>query len=70
MPRPVPDLTGAACEAGLLAISLPLSARPAFSGLLTLFGSYHEFDYQLFYMNIRQNANDRVAAFLARLAEQ
>lgn len=68
MPRPLPGVTGATCEAGLLTVSLPLWARPAFSGLLTLFGSYHEFDYQLFYTNVRQNANDRVAAFLARPA--
>jgi hypothetical protein len=35
-----------------------------------LFGSYHDFDYHLFYMNIRQNASDRVAALVARRREQ
>jgi hypothetical protein len=64
MPSPIPGLTGASCEGGLLGVSVPLWARPRFSDLLTLFGSYHDFDYHLFYMNIRQNAGERVAAFL------
>jgi Protein of unknown function (DUF3089) len=70
MPAPIPALTGAACEAGLLGVSLPLWERGRFSDLLTLFGSYHDFDYHLFYMNIRQNASDRVAALVARRREQ
>jgi hypothetical protein len=70
MPAPIPGLTGAACEAGLLGVALPLWERGRFSDLLTLFGSYHDFDYHLFYMNIRQNAVDRVAAFVAHHHEQ
>jgi hypothetical protein len=64
LPSPIPALTGAACEGGLLGVSLPVWARPRFSDLLTLFGSYHDFDFHLFYMNIRQNAVERVVAFL------
>jgi hypothetical protein len=70
MPRPVPALTGAACEAGLLGVSVPPWERGRFGDLLTLFGSYHDFDYHLFYMNIHQNAVDRVAAFVAHHREQ
>ena len=64
MPKPVPALTGASCDAGLLGVAVPLWARLQFSDLLTVFGSYHDFDYHLFYMNIRENAISRVAAFL------
>jgi hypothetical protein len=64
MPRPIPGLTGAACHGGMLGVLLPLLARVRFNDLLTLFGSYHDFDYHLFYMNIRQNAIERVQAFL------
>jgi hypothetical protein len=63
MPRAIPGLTGAVCEAGLLGVDLPPQARSGFSDLLTLFGSYHDFDYHLFYANIRRNALDRVQAF-------
>jgi hypothetical protein len=64
MPAAIPGLTGATCEAGLLGIDVPLHASAGFSDVLTLFGSYHDFDYNLFYMNIRQNAVERVAAYL------
>jgi hypothetical protein len=67
LPKPLPRLTGATCQDGLLVV--PLSAFAAggrFNDFLTLFGSYHDFDYHLFYMNIRQNAADRVAAYLVR----
>ncbi|MBV8877306.1 MAG: hypothetical protein JO158_06315 [Gammaproteobacteria bacterium] len=37
-------------------------ARRGFRDLLSLFGSYHLFDYNLFYLNIRSTAAERVAA--------
>jgi hypothetical protein len=59
----VPRLTGARCDAGVLRVSIPWSERRGFTNLLTLFGSYHVFDYNLFYTNIRVNAAERVAAY-------
>ena len=64
----VPQLTGARCDAGLLRVSIPRSERRGFANLLTLFGSYHVFDYNLFYTNIRVNAAERVAAYRAAQA--
>lgn len=67
LPKPLPGLAGADCKDGLLVAQLSaLAAGGRFNDLLTLFGSYHDFDYHLFYMNIRQNAEARVAAYLAR----
>jgi hypothetical protein len=60
---PIPKLTGARCDAGLLHVSIPWGERHGFADLLTLFGSYHIFDYNLFYLNIRSNAAERTAAF-------
>ncbi|HYL71108.1 MAG TPA: DUF3089 domain-containing protein [Candidatus Dormibacteraeota bacterium] len=60
---PVPHLTGARCDGGALRVSIPLGKRHGFTDLLTLFGSYHIFDYNLFYANIRGNAKARVLAF-------
>jgi hypothetical protein len=57
----------ATCQGSLIVV--PLSALAVgcrFNDLLTLFGSYHHFDYDLLYINIRQRAADRVAAYLAR----
>jgi hypothetical protein len=62
---PVPELTGARCDAGLLRVDIPLGKRRGFADLLTLFGSYHVYDYNLFYLNIRRNARERVEAFEA-----
>jgi len=61
----VPRLTGARCEAGLLHVSIPWAERRGFANVLTFFGSYHVFDYNLFYTNIRVNAAERVAAYRA-----
>jgi Protein of unknown function (DUF3089) len=63
MPPTIPMLTGAACEDGLLGVHIPFWERTGFSDILTVLGSYHDFDYNLFYMSIRQNAEDRAAAF-------
>jgi hypothetical protein len=62
---PVAGLTGARCEAGLLRVDIPVSKRGGFANVLTLFGSYHVYDYNLFYLNIRRNARERVQAFEA-----
>ena len=62
---PVPNLTGARCDEGLLRVSIPWSERGGFANLLTLLGSYHVFDYNLFYLNIRANAAERIAAYRA-----
>lgn len=66
LPKPWPAVAAARCDGGQLVVTLPFWAAPRFRDLLTLFGSYHDFDYHLFYMNLRQNASDRAAAFLAR----
>ncbi|HEX4376182.1 MAG TPA: DUF3089 domain-containing protein [Steroidobacteraceae bacterium] len=59
-------LTGARCVEGDLTVDIPFSRRRGFADMLTLFGSYHIYDYSLFYANIRENAEERVAAYLAR----
>ena len=62
---PLPQLTGATCEGAALQVSIPLQQRLGFADALTLFGSYHIFDYNLFYTNIRVNAKQRVMAYHA-----
>ena len=47
-------------KAGHFAAALR-AALPA-SDVLTLAGVYHDFDYGLFYMNIRENVSMRVEA--------
>ena len=61
---PVANLTGAACKDGALAVDLPSDKREGFRDPLTLGGDYHDFDYNLFYMNLRANAVARVNAFV------
>ena len=68
LPAPVPQLTGARCQGAVLEVAIPWSKSHGFFDLLTLFGSYHIFDYNLFYTNIRVNAQQRVAAWRARAA--
>lgn len=59
-----PHLTGARCHDGMLEVSLPDTAGPAYSDRLTrMFGSYHINDYGLFYGALRANAVERVAAW-------
>lgn len=60
---PVPELTGARCEAGLLRVSIPIRQRHGFINVMTLAGSYHVFDYNLFYTNIRVNVRERISAY-------
>jgi len=61
--RTRPGLTGAACTDGVLVVAPPDDNPGLTYGVFR--GSYHIYDYNLFYMNIRQNLADRVAAFLA-----
>lgn len=56
IPEPVPAVTGASCQDGLLGVDVAVGERRHFSDLLTILGIYHDFDYGLFYMNIRENA--------------
>jgi Protein of unknown function (DUF3089) len=62
---PVPALTGARCTGGRLEVSIPVGQRSGFANLLTFFGSYHILDYNLFYVNLRVNAQQRVLAYQA-----
>lgn len=64
MEPPIPALTGAVCQDGVLHVFLEREVRKDF-GYHPKGGSFHSFDYNLFYMNIRRNAAERVAAFLA-----
>lgn len=63
-PRAIdPQVVGARCTNGALFITDP---GPASYKLVRLpGGNYHNYDYQLFWMNVRQNAADRVKAYLA-----
>jgi hypothetical protein len=58
-------LTAASCKNGLLGVDIARDQRRHFRDPLTLFGSYHDFDYSLFYMNIRANAILRCKTWLA-----
>jgi hypothetical protein len=60
----VPNVTGAACVKGMLEVDVPWSS-PFRDKLSKLVGSYHLNDYGLFYAAIRQNAVDRVDAWMA-----
>jgi Protein of unknown function (DUF3089) len=66
LPPVVAGITGARCERGRLVVKIPISKRSGFRDPLTVFGSYHNQDYSLFYGSIRQNAMERVEAFLAK----
>ena len=63
LPAPIPTLTGAWCENGLLGIEIPADERKHFSDVLTIGGVYHDFDYGLFYENIRANVAQRIEAW-------
>jgi len=60
---PDPHLVSARCDDGALFVSDPGADYHA--GVLPG-GNYHDYDYQLAYMNIRKNAALRAAAFLAQ----
>jgi Protein of unknown function (DUF3089) len=65
LPALVPHLTGATCDGARLEVDIPLAERRGFSNVLTLAGSYHVFDYNLFYLNIRENAKERILSYRA-----
>jgi len=59
---PIPGLIEAQCKDGMLTINRP---EDGFSARVMAGGDYHIYDYNLFYMDVRKNAVDRVEAFLA-----
>ena len=59
---PAPHLVSARCDDGALFISDP---GPDYRAGVLPGGNYHDYDYQLAYMNIRANAQARADAFLA-----
>lgn len=63
LPALVPELTGAWCENGLLGVEIAPEQKGHFRDALSLFGIYHDFDYGLFYANVRENAALRVRAW-------
>ena len=63
IPPPVPGVTGASCENGLLGVSVIPEQDAHYQDRLTPSGIYHVFDFGLFYMNIRANAAERIAAY-------
>lgn len=64
-PLPVPqkNLIAARCKDGVLFISNP---GKDFQRLVMPGGSYHNYDINLFYMNIRENSLTRTRVFMAR----
>jgi len=60
---PTVGLTGAVCHQGLLDVDIPFFDSRYHNLLSRIYGSYHVFDYGLFYENIRRNAIRRVAAW-------
>jgi hypothetical protein len=62
IPAPVAGAAGASCDAGLLRVQIRADQRRHFTDPLSLFGIYHDFDYGLWYMNIRQNLDVRIHA--------
>jgi hypothetical protein len=67
-PQVMPGLTGAQCKDGKLEVLIGADLpRDFMSRLLDHAlgeGNHHPVEYQLFYMNIRRNAAERVAAYL------
>ncbi len=63
IPAPEPAVTAARCNNGLLEVDPRPADRRHFRDILTLGGVYHDFDYALYYMNIRDNVAQRIAAF-------
>jgi hypothetical protein len=59
LPAPVPGAAGAACQDGLLRVDVAPAARSRFTDPLSRIGIYHDFDFSLFYMNVRENVAAR-----------
>lgn len=65
-PRAVsPGVTGARCGNGNGTLYVSDPSEIFFRRLVMPVGNYHNYDYQLFYMNIRSNAALRVKAFVS-----
>ncbi|MBI1262536.1 MAG: DUF3089 domain-containing protein [Rhizobiales bacterium] len=62
-PAAEPALTGAACSNDVLVVSPPEKEGYTY-GVFN--GDYHIYDYNLFYLNIRENLRTRIDSFLAR----
>jgi len=60
---PVPSLTGTRCRNGTLIVRLAQMQQKGFRDAATCLGNYHIYDYNLFYVNIRENVDLRVQAF-------
>jgi hypothetical protein len=67
MGTPDAELTGARCDDGALLVAL--RKEDGYSGFVMPGGNYHVYDYNLFYMNIRENAARRVERFLKEQAQ-
>ena len=64
LPEPIePRLVAARCDDGALYVTPP--SKP-FVDMMIPIGNYHKVDYNLAYMNLRENAGVRAAAFLRR----
>ena len=63
---PRPQLTGAACTDGVLVVTPPTDDPGLTFGVFN--GNYHIYDYNLFYMNLRQNLAQRVGAYEQAIA--
>lgn len=61
---PVKGLTGATCRNGLLIVKINGNGDGFSKRVMK--GSYHVYDYNLFYMNIRKNVDQRAVGYLAR----
>ncbi|WP_448517954.1 DUF3089 domain-containing protein [Rhodoflexus sp.] len=61
-----PGLHDAAAQQGMLWISRPKVAGAALANIK----NWHRADYNLFYFNVRQNAQERVKAYLQRSAQR
>ncbi len=62
---PVPGVVAARCGDGALYVSPPTA--PAFTKQLLPNGNFHNYDYNLVYMNVRANAAARVAAWQSQI---
>lgn len=65
IPAPAAGAASASCDNGLLRVEIRTDQRRHFSDPLSVFGIYHDFDYGLWYMNIRQNLDIRIRQFNA-----
>jgi hypothetical protein len=64
LPAVVPAATGAACANGTLFLDRPSVA--GFDRLVFKGQNFHNYDFNLFWANVRENAVQRVKAFVAR----